>query len=133
MKAKIIWTVVLIGLGSAVGLAVGFTQSTVKADTITNTIEVPVEMKAPVLDRIAQCESHNKQFLTNGDVVTNTNTNGSVDVGRYQINLSADHIKQMAKLGINPLTDEGNATYAKYLYANVGTSPWSSSSGCWNK
>jgi hypothetical protein len=97
-----------------------------------------VEAAAHVLDRIADCESGNgtrgsgKQFKTSGQVVTNTNTNGTVDVGKYQINMSADHIQEMAKPGLNPLTEEGNTAYAKYLYANRGTGDWVSSQHCWH-
>lgn len=94
-------------------------------------VQVPAD--APVLDRIANCESKGKQLNAKGEVIVNVNTNGTVDVGKYQINMSAGHVKEMAKLGFNPLTEEGNEAYAKYLYQNVGTGPWSSSSKCWGK
>lgn len=99
----------------------------------TQEVKVPVDPQAPVLDRIAKCESRTGQFNPDGSVVTNTNKNGTVDVGKYQINMSADHIKELAKLGLNPLTEEGNEAYAKYLYLNRGTGDWSSSASCWNK
>jgi hypothetical protein len=101
------------------------------------TAQLPVQ--APVLDHIADCESGNgkpgsaRQFKADGSVVVNTNTNGIVDVGKYQINMSADHIKEMAKLGFNPLTEDGNKAYAEWLYTNRGTGDWSSSAHCWQK
>lgn len=105
------------------------TSVSIYAAPVVTTITAP----APVLDRIAKCESKSGQFNSKGDVVTNVNTNGTVDVGAYQINLSAEHIKQMAKMGINPFTADGNKQYAEYLYQNVGTGPWVSSANCWNK
>lgn len=108
------------------------------AATATTTVMMPIEMEAPVLQRIADCESGNggkagtgKQFLANGTVVTNLNKNGSIDVGKYQINLNLEHIQEMSKLHLNPLTEEGNYAYAKYIYENHGTSDWSSSQKCW--
>lgn len=87
----------------------------------------------PVMERISQCESRGQQFSKDGTPLTNTNPNGTVDVGKFQINMSAEHIKESAKLGFNVLTEEGNTAYAMYLYTHIGTGPWSSSAYCWNK
>lgn len=125
--------VLLVAFGAGAFGAAYFSTSTVSA--VTTVVPAP----APVLDRIADCESgtgksgSGSQFRSNGEVVTNTNTNGSVDVGKYQINMNAGHIKEMAKLGFNPLTEEGNKAYAEYIYQNHGTGDWSSSSHCWYK
>lgn len=97
----------------------------------------PIPTKFPVLDRIGDCESGDgskgsrRQFLPNGNVVTHTNANGSVDVGMYQINMTAAHINLMAKKGFNPLTLDGNKAMAEYIYLNEGTGPWSTSQKCW--
>ena len=107
--------------------ALYFSSSTVTAQTTT----IVQHAGAPVLDRIAKCESGGQQFLPSGAVVARTNTNGSVDVGKYQINLSAAHVREMARLGFNPLTEEGNTAYAQYLYENRGTTDWASSQKCW--
>src|SRR6266576_6311948 len=64
------------------------------AQVATTSTMLPIAMEAPVLQRIADCESGNgtpnsgKQFLANGNVVTNLNKNGSIDIGKYQINLN---------------------------------------------
>lgn len=97
------------------------------------TITLRDTTKYPVLDRIAKCESHNRQFNTDGSVLTNTNTNGTVDVGMYQINMSSYHIKEIAKLNLNVFTEQGNRDYAMYIYTHYGTGAWSSSANCWNK
>jgi len=51
----------------------------------TITVEVPVETVAPVMERIAKCESGNTHYR-NGQVIFNANKGGSVDIGLYQIN-----------------------------------------------
>ncbi len=119
------------GIGYALFMAGAYLNPVVTY--ATQEVKVPVESEAPVLDRIAKCESTTGQFDAKGNVVTNTNKNGTVDVGEYQINMSAAHIKEMAKLNLNPFTQEGNEAYAKYLYLNRGTGDWSSSANCWNK
>lgn len=100
---------------------------------------VMVTPQTPILDRIADAESggckpgQGHQFNSNGTPVTHVNKDGSVDVGKYQINLSVSHLNEMTKLGFNPLTEEGNTAYAKWLYANRGTMDWQASAGCWAK
>lgn len=114
--------------------AVAFSTSTVQY-----AIADAPQTQAAVLVRIADCESGNgvkgagHQFNKDGSIVSHTNNNGTVDVGKYQINMNASNIKLLSKLGLNPLTEEGNSTFAKYLYENVGTGPWSSSAHCWLK
>lgn len=97
---------------------------------------ITVEAKAPIMDRIADCESGNgtvgsaTQFK-NGQVLISINSNGTYDQGKYQIN--SIHNKEASALGFNLATEEGNTDYAKYLYANAGTSDWASSQKCWAK
>jgi hypothetical protein len=103
--------------------------------TIVKEIEVIREVEAssvsPVLARIAKCESNNQHF-ENGQVLVRGNTNGSVDVGRYQINISYWG-KKATELGINLFDEQGNETFAKWLESNHGTEPWVWSKHCWNK
>lgn len=89
-----------------------------------------VEAKAPIMDRIAKCESGGKQLDTNGQVLMRSNTNKSVDVGKFQIN--SVHFAEATKLGFDLTTESGNEGYANYLYKNRGTGDWSSSAKCWN-
>lgn len=131
----LIWTITLL-TPTAFGIAVYADLAPTKVVAGEPHI---VQASAPVLDRIADCESGSgkpgsgHQFTTSGDVVTNSNQNGTVDVGKYQINLNAAHVREMAKLGFNPLTEEGNEAYAHFLYANRGTTDWSSSQRCWSR
>lgn len=86
----------------------------------------------PVLDRIAQCESGGSHLGKNGQVVVNGNTNGSVDVGLYQIN---DRLwgKAASDMGYNLSIEKDNRAFAIYLYTTQGTEPWIWSKKCWNK
>jgi hypothetical protein len=102
-----------------------YSTSTVTATTVT------VEAAAPILDRIAQCESHGQQLNPNGQVLLNINTNGTVDIGIFQIN--SIHEAEATKLGDDLFTEEGNTAYARFLYSNRGTGDWASSAKCWMK
>lgn len=91
-----------------------------------------VSREAPVLARIAKCESGNKHLGPNGQVIINANNNGSVDIGVMQINeriWGAEATKQ----GLNLWVEKDNRAFAEYLYANFGTEPWVWSKQCWNK
>lgn len=137
------WFVVRLGILTAV-VAMALTaywmgiSDTSRELVAVNTI-APQESMAAVMQRIADCESGSgkagsgHQFNSNGTVVTHTNSNGSVDVGKFELNLSAAHIQEMSKLGFNPLTEAGNTAYAQFLYQNRGTGDWSSSQHCWLK
>lgn len=129
------WTLAgLSVLGGAYGIGfIAHGHEVSAINQITVNAPAPKEQEAPVLARIAKCESGGKQFLADGSVVTHTNADGTVDEGMFEINMSADHIVQMAKLHMDPATEEGNTAYAHYLYENVGTGPWQSSAHCWNK
>jgi len=82
----------------------------------------------PILVDIARCESNFKQFSPDGKLIR-----GMVDrddVGVMQINerYQGDTAK---KLNFDLHTLEGNAAYAKHLYKEQGSKPWSASSSCW--
>lgn len=89
-----------------------------------------VEVKAPVLDRIAKCESGGNHYR-NGQVIVNGNKNGSVDVGKYQIN--SLWFKKATEMGLNLTVEEDNTKFATYLYKTYGTEPWIWTKSCWNK
>lgn len=72
--------------------------------------------------RIARCESG-----LDYDVISKTN-----DRGLMQINMQA-HGKELERLGVDPLTVEGNLSFARKLYDERGTQPWYMSKHCWNK
>lgn len=82
----------------------------------------------PVMVDISQCESHFRQFNSNGDVFRGKENNH--DVGVMQVNEDY-HLATSKKLGIDIYTLEGNMEYARYLYEREGTAPWNSSKPCW--
>lgn len=96
----------------------------------------------PILQKIADCESGTRlkdgdakpnsatQFAPNGQVLTNPNTNHSVDIGIMQINLAA-YGATATKLGYNLSTQSGNEAMGLWIYENRGTSDWYSSESCW--
>ena len=94
-------------------------------------VEVTVVAKAPVLDRIAICESGNKHIDKTGQVLMKTNDNKSVDVGVMQIN--SIWFKKASEMKLDLTKESDNRAFAQYLYANYGTEPWVWSKGCWNK
>lgn len=84
---------------------------------------------APVMVRIAECESGFRQFDDNGEVLRGVKDPS--DRGLFQIN-ERYHLTESQGLGINIYTTDGNIAYARYLYDHRGTKPWNPSKGCWN-
>lgn len=84
----------------------------------------------PIFSRIAYCESRDRQFYENGNLVRGTIN--PHDIGRYQINMI--HWSDKAnELGFDLTTEDGNEAMALHLYQKFGTKPWRSSQKCWNK
>ncbi len=131
-KKVIRWSIIGFAV-YVVFMAGAFFYSTSTVTAITSVVEA----EAPIMDRIADCESGNGKLGTgsqigkSGQVVIAINTNGTYDIGKYQIN--SIHNVEATKLGFNLMTEEGNYSYAKWLYANKGTGDWSSSAKCWQK
>ena len=84
-----------------------------------------------ILQKIAKCESGSKQF-ENGQVIARGNKNGSVDYGKYQINLQT-WAKQATILGYDLATEKGNEGFAVWLFNTYGSDPWSASMPCVRK
>jgi hypothetical protein len=88
----------------------------------------------PALKRICACESTGdpeaepRQYDQNGKVLRGF-VNSS-DIGACQINLEA-HKDEIARLGIDVFTLEGNVQFANFLYERDGTAPWKYSASCW--
>ncbi len=103
-------------------------------ETVIETKEVIVETKAtyPVLLRIAKCESSNNHFDKNGQVLMVGNKNGSVDIGKYQIN-NRVWGKKAKEMNLDLTLEKDNEAFAMYLYTTLGTVPWIWSQKCWNK
>lgn len=131
---RFIGRVVLIGMISIVLWGVFKLGSILNPATIYTKAEVikEVPIKAPVLERIAKCESGGSHYDKNGQVQLNANTNGSVDIGVYQINNKAWGHKA-TELNLNLMVEEDNRKMAQYIYETHGTEPWYPSKKCWNK
>jgi hypothetical protein len=84
----------------------------------------------PIMVRIAECESQFRQIDAETEEVLRGRVN-SADRGVMQIN-EMYHGETARKLGLNLLTLEGNMAYARHLYEEQGTRPWSSSAACWS-
>lgn len=135
MKRMFQWLVrigVLTGIVIGAFLAGGFFYSTSTVTASTKTIQMPVA--SPVLDRIADCESGNGKKGTathfrNGQVLIKPNTNGTVDVGKYQVN--SVWFKKASDLGYDITKETDNKAMAEWIYLNRGTGDWYPSAKCW--
>ena len=84
----------------------------------------------PVLQRIAQCESHGQHWTRHGKLVRGTRNHH--DTGLFQIN-AVIWGKTAQELGYDIRTPEGNTHMARYLFEHYGSVPWQSSAACWNR
>lgn len=98
---------------------------------VTKEVLVERPVTYPVLDRIAKCESNNSHYDKNGQVMLRGNRNGSVDVGRFQLN--SIWFSKATELGLDLTKEKDNEEFAIYLYKTYGTEPWIFSKSCWNK
>lgn len=124
------WTVVgliLVGTYSYLRWA----YPTVQIKEVIKEVIVNQEIDYPVLDRIALCESGNKHFDKNGQILMRGNTNRSVDVGKFQIN--SVWFAKATELGLDLTKEKDNEEFAKYLYTTRGTEDWVYSKKCWAK
>ena len=94
--------------------------------------EIPVEIEAPVIAKIMECESQSKHLDKNGQVKLNVNTNGTIDIGVMQINLTYWGATA-GTMGLDLTKEADNKAFAMWLFKNHGTGDWSSSSKCWDK
>lgn len=104
---------------------------TVTAQGIETVVVKTVYAESPIMERIAKCESGGKHYGTSGQVIMRSNTNGSVDVGKFQIN--SVWFKKATELGYDVTTEKGNTDMAYWIYANRGTNDWYASRDCWSK
>lgn len=107
-----------------------FLPTTVAKEVIK---EVPAPREIPaVLVRIGKCESVTGHRDVTGQVAVVGNKNGSVDIGKYQINERLWG-KKATELGLNLFDEKDNETMALWLYENRGTEDWVWSKSCWVK
>ena len=84
----------------------------------------------PLMTKIARCESRNRHYAKNGQVLRGEVT--PLDRGVMQINLHY-HQETAQELGLDLHDIDDNVAYARYLYEKSGAKPWMSSSACWSK
>lgn len=85
---------------------------------------------APILAKIGACESHNRQYDAQGNVLRGKEN--IYDRGVMQINLLY-HAEEAVKMGLDLNSIDDNVAFARYLYEKYGAKPWMSSSPCWSK
>lgn len=81
-----------------------------------------------LLDRIAMCESRQRQFNDAGGVLRGGYN--PKDVGYFQINEYWNGA-EAKRLGYDLHTEEGNIGMALHMYKTQGTKPWNASKKCW--
>lgn len=84
----------------------------------------------PIMIQVARCESTFRHTLSDGSVLR-----GKVDpadTGVMQIN-KRYHLETAEKLGLNLDNIYDNMAYARHLYEEQGTQPWSASAPCWSR
>lgn len=127
-------SILTLGAFSALGWAVVLGGHISPAQIVFAKQEVIKEVKgkAPVMERIAKCESGNSHIdPKTGQVYMLANTNKTVDVGKYMIN-TVWH-KKAKELGLDITKEVDNEKMAYWLYETMGTEPWVYSKHCWNK
>lgn len=93
---------------------------------IVRTIEKVFGKDAPVMLKIAECES-GLRHTKSGEVIKSKTGDGGV----FQINQV--HLKELKELNLDRDKLEDNILYAKYLFDQRGTADWYMSKDCWNK
>ena len=93
--------------------------------------EIPVEIEAPVMERISICESNGQQLNADGQVLIKVNNNGTYDTGAMQINSIWN--KKATELNLDLTKEADNNAFALWLYKNYGTGSWSATAKCWSK
>lgn len=129
---KIVLLVVILVCGA---YFIGTIKSEVVYEQVEKEVVREVTFEAPVLDRIAGCESQGNRnskgthFDKNGQVLMRSNTNRTVDLGKYQINTI--WFAKATELGLDLTRENDNKKMAEWIYANRGTGDWSASVKCW--
>jgi len=86
----------------------------------------------PVMVAIASCESGFRQYEADGRLLVNPSPESTAS-GLFQIL----YITHKPAWSISDSTDittlEGNMRFARKMYEESGTAPWSSSKSCWQK
>lgn len=138
--------VFLLGLKNLVDLPYSQNQIEVEAATINHhpvveeqrdinwNVRQEVEKefgKNHIMVFVAECESQMRQYDEKTGEVLNSYY-GTPDKGVFQINLPS-HEDTLIQMGLDYKKLSDNIKYARFLYDNEGTGPWSASQACWSK
>lgn len=125
--------VVLFGIPAPATYAAGTTTAMVATTTATTTLvqnQTAIEKRVreyfadiPVMIDIARCESVFRQFTDSGAVFYGGGSRGMVGIFQFYEIIHAD---AALKRGFDLKTVEGNLGYARSMYEQSGTKPWSS-------
>ncbi|MFN3187952.1 MAG: hypothetical protein ACK42D_00180 [Candidatus Paceibacteria bacterium] len=77
----------------------------------------------PVMIEIARCESNFRQFTDSGAVMRGGGSGEFIGIFQFT---EAIHGRAALALGHDLATIEGNLAYARHIYTQQGTRPWSS-------
>ena len=113
----------------AVSLSQSMDSKSVIATPTTKDVVKDYFKDIPILAKVAECESHFRQTDANGDVLRGVAN--QFDVGVMQIN-EKYHLERSKEMDMNIYTLDGNLEYARALYNQSGTAPWSASKPCWS-
>lgn len=135
MKLYKLLILIILLIGAVYGGKVFFSE---EIEVPGKEVVVEVPRQAPVLDRIAGCETQGNpnvkgtHYAKNGQVLLSPNKDGSVDIGYYQIN---DDLwgKKASEMNLNLVVEADNKKFGEYLYATRGTQDWYLSAKCWNR
>ena len=113
-------------------LSTSATNAYAQATSAATPAEVEVQVReyfadTPVMIEIARCESKFRQFTDAGNVLRG-GYNGDM-IGVFQFHEPV-HTSRAQTLGHDLDTVDGNLAYARYLYDQSGTQPWSSVQAC---
>lgn len=126
------------GAGTAVAADTAYGQITTNTDTEEAASVVMIDTEAavreyfsdiPIMIQVARCESTFRHTLEDGSVLKGKVD--SRDTGVMQIN-TYYHGATATKLGLDLENLEDNMAYARHLYEQQGTQPWSASAPCWS-
>jgi hypothetical protein len=118
---------VALALLFSLGLATPRADAAFTSDAIAKAVNVFFN-HAPVMVDIARCESGLRQNDASGRVLRGGF--GGHMIGLFQLN-EQYHRSAARALGFDIDSLLGNIAYARELYRTEGTTPWNSSSGCW--
>ena len=123
------WLVPVLVLATSAAALYGAYVASVRPTTVEAKVRSEF-WDAPIMVRIAYCESRVRQFNPDGTV--HRGRINPKDAGVFQIN-EPWHLASANRLGMDIYTLDGNIAYARHLYERNGTRDWKWSRRCWGR